>query len=477
MQRLNGVDAAFLYMETPTMHMHIVGVILLDPSTVEGGYSFEQFKLMVRSKLHRLPPFYRRLRRVPLNLEHPYWVVDGDFDIDYHVRRTTIAAPGDRAELGKLVGQIAAKQLDRDRPLWELWVVEGLEDGKVAIVTKMHHAAADGMASGYLMLQLLDFSADPPPIGEPEPLPSEEDDVPDDVGMLMRAVRDRVSDPVRLYRQARKSVTRASELLTMAVKKGTENFRPVLPFMAPRTMFNRAISSERIVAFGAAPLDDFKVVKRAYNCTVNDVVLAACTGALREYLIAHDDLPDRALMASCPVSVRTAQQTDDYGNRVSTLFVRLPVHIEDPVEQLKVVTLDTRDAKTVHKAMGAEMLQDWAELAAPYAFTAAARMYSRMKLANKHHPVHNLIVSNVPGPPFDLYCMGAKVEEFYPLGPVLEGAGINITCVSHKGDMDIGIMACPQSAPNPQVICDRFADAVAALRVRAEAKLEALNAS
>ena len=470
MQRLSGVDSAFLYLETPTMHMHIVGVILLDPSSVEGGYSFDGLKRLILSRLHRIPPFHRRIRMVPFNIEHPYWVQDHKFDVDNHVRRMTIPAPGGKAELGKLVGEIASTQLDRSRPLWEIVVIEGLEDGHVALVTKMHHAAADGMASGYLMLQLLDMSSDMPDFDEPEIFPV--DDEPSDADVLKQALRDRISDPLRVVSQVRKTAGRAVDLVKHALEKGTDNFKPVLPFMAPRTMFNRTISGDRIVAFGSAPLEDFRMVRRAFGCTVNDVVLTACTGALRQYLLDHADLPEKALMATCPVSIRKPEEAADLGNRVSTLFVRLPVHLDDPLEQLSTIANDTGDAKTVHKAMGAEMLQDWAQLVAPYAFTAAARAYSRMKLADKHQPVHNLIVSNVPGPPFDLYCLGARVVSFYPLGPVLEGAGLNITVVSHKGDMDIGIMACPLAAPNPNLIAGYFQQSVAELRRLAEAKME-----
>lgn len=469
MQRLSGVDSAFLYLETPTAHMHIVGTILLDPSTVEGGYSFDSLKRLILSRLHRLLPFHRRVRMVPFNIEHPYWVQDPNFDVDYHVRRTTIPAPGTHAELGKLVGEIASKPLDRSRPLWEIWVIEGLENGYVALVTKMHHAAADGVASGYLMLQLLDMSPEMPDFSEPEVFPVEED--PSDVDVLRQALRDRISDPLRVVSQVRKTAGRAVDLVRHALEKGTDNFSPILPFMAPKTMFNRAISADRIAAFGSAPLEDFRIVRRAFGCTVNDVVLAACTGALRKYLADHADLPDKSLLVSCPVSVRTPEESTDFGNRVSTLFVRLPVHLENPLDQLSMITHDTGDAKTVHKAMGADMLQDWAELAAPYAFIAAARAYSRMKLADRHQPVHNLVVSNVPGPPIELFCLGARVVSFYPLGPVLEGAGLNITVISHKGDMDIGIMACPLSAPNPSLIAEYFRETVSELRMLAEEKL------
>lgn len=469
MQRLSGVDSAFLSLETPTTRMHIVGVIILDPLTVEDGYSFDNLKRLLLSRIHRMPPFYRRVRKVPFNIEHPYWVKDPNFDVDNHVRRMTIPAPGGRAELGKVVGEIAASPLDRDRPLWEVIVVEGLEHGHVALVTKMHHAAGDGMASGYLMLQMLDMSPEMPEIKEPRAIPSEP--VPTDGEMLRKAVRDRIQDPLRVARQARKTIGKATKLMRYWASKGTDNFSPVFPFMAPKTMFNRTISAERVAAFGQASLDDFKIARKGFDCTVNDVVLAACTAALRRYLMDHADLPDKALVASCPVSVRRPEENMMMSNRVSTLFVRLPVHVEDPEEQIRIIATDTRDAKTVHNAMGADMLQDWAELAAPYAFTAAARAFSRMRLSDRLRPVHNLIVSNVPGPPIDLYCLGAKVVVFYPLGPVLEGAGLNITVVSKKNEMDMGIMACPDSAPNPQLIADYFCDAAQELRRLAEERL------
>lgn len=471
LNRLNGVDAAFLYLETPTMHMHIVGAIVLDPSTMPDGYSYERMKKLVRSKIHRIPPFYQKLRRVPLDLEHPYWVPDPDFDIDRHVYRVVVPEPGGSEEFGKLVGEIAAKPLDRSRPLWELWVVEGLENGEVALITKMHHAAGDGMASGYLMLQLLSMTPEIPDIDHPQPVPQmDRCEIPTNFELVRHALKDRIKDPSRIYKQTKKTISRALGLVDDALKRGTENFSPGLPFMAPRTMLNGSLTSRRMVAFGQAPLEDFKYVKGVYGCKVNDVVLAATTYALRRYLQDHDDLPKKALIASCPVSVRKAAESSDFGNRVSTLFARLPVHVEDPVETLKIITLDTKDAKHVHKAMGAEMLTDWARLAAPLGFMTAARMYSRMKLADKHTPIHNLIVSNVPGPPFTLYCLGAKVTKFFPLGPILEGAGLNVTVVSSAKTMNMGLVACPDTVPDVGKIGEYFAEGIAVLKERAEAK-------
>lgn len=471
LNRLNGVDAAFLYMETPTMHMHIVGAIVLDPSTMPDGYSYERLKKLLASKIHRIPPFYQKLQRVPLDLEHPYWIPDPDFDINRHVHRVACPAPGNSEEFGQLVGEIAAKPLDRSRPLWELWVVEGLENGEVALVTKMHHAAGDGMASGYLMLQLLSMTSELEDIGDPRPLPKlDRSEIPTKFELVKHALKGRIKDPARIYKQTKKTVSRALDLADVALKRGTENFSPGLPFMAPRTMLSGSLTSRRVAAFGQAPLEDFKYVKTVFGCKVNDVVLAATTYALRRYLQDHDDLPKKALIASCPVSVRRADQTTDFGNRVSTLFARLPVHVEDPVEALKIITLDTKDAKQVHKAMGAEMLTDWAQLAAPLGFTAAVRMYSRMNLADKHVPIHNLIVSNVPGPPLTMYCLGARVTKFFPLGPILEGAGLNVTVVSSADTMNMGLVACPDIVPNVASIGEYFAEGIAVLKARAEEK-------
>jgi WS/DGAT/MGAT family acyltransferase len=241
-----------------------------------------------------------------------------------------------------------------------------------------------------------------------------------------------------------------------------------LPFTAPRTRFSGSITPHRSIAFGKAALDDFKLVKKVFGTTVNDVVLAACAGSLRRWLIAHDDLPDRPLVASVPVSVQSGDGDDESTNQISAMFVGLPVQVEDPVERLSLIQNDTKTAKEVHGAIGADTLQNWAEFAGPAVFARAARFYSGSKLADRHPVVHNLVISNVPGPPVPLYSAGARVIAVYPLGPILEGAGLNLTVLSNMGSVDFGAIACREMVPDLWDIASGFTDAVEELRKLAE---------
>jgi len=242
---------------------------------------------------------------------------------------------------------------------------------------------------------------------------------------------------------------------------------PALPFTAPKVKWSGAITPHRAIAFGKAALDDMRHIKSTFGTTINDVVLAACTQTLRQYLIAHDDLPDAALVCSVPVSVHG--KTDHEGtNQVSTMFVRLPVHVEDPVEQLRSINAETREAKEMQNAIGADLLQDFAQFVPPTLFNRAMRLYSNLNLADRHRPVHNLIVSNVPGPPIPLYIAGAQCVGVYPFGPLLEGAGLNLTVLSNMGHVDFGVIACRELVPDVWSIADGFADAVLLLKKRAE---------
>ena len=242
---------------------------------------------------------------------------------------------------------------------------------------------------------------------------------------------------------------------------------PALPFTAPKVRWSAAITPHRSVAFGKASLDDMRHIKSTFGTTVNDVVLATCTQTLRQYLIAHDDLPETPLVCSVPVSVHGRSEHDGT-NQVSTMFVRLPVQLEDPVEQLRTINAETREAKEVQNAIGADMLQDFAQFVPPTLFNRAMRVYSNLNLADRHRPVHNLIVSNVPGPPIPLYIAGAQVVGVYPFGPLLEGAGLNITVLSNMGHVDFGVIACRELVPDVWDIADGFAEAVLQLKKRAD---------
>ena len=440
MERMSGIDAAFLYFETPNMHMHVVATIVFDPSTSPRGYSFEGVKRVIEGRLHLAPPLRRKLAPTPLNLHHPVWVEDNDFDLDYHVRRIGCPAPGTEEQLSEIVGDIASRPLDRSRPLWEIWIVEGLENGHTAAVAKMHHCTIDGVSGANFMVHFLDLE----PQGAERPPPPDDwkpDHKPSDIELLGRALIARAQKPLNWFRVVPATLKSVGGFI--AARRRTEGPGMPTPLRAPRTSFNTTITPHRRTAYTQMPLGDVKAIKRAFGTTVNDVVLAIVSGGLRRYLQTRNEMPDRSLIAAVPVSVRTDEEKAEVGsNKVSAMFSTLATDIDDPVERLKAIHEANKGAKEEHKAIGADMLTKWGELAAPTTFSLAARMYARLKLADRHAVVHNLVISNVPGPPFPLYFAGAKLVALYPLGPIFDGAGLNITVVSYMDQLFVGLIGC-----------------------------------
>ena len=445
MQRLSGFDAGFLYMETPTLHMHTLKISVLDTSGVPGGYTFERFKEVLGERLHLLPPFRRRMVEVPLGLHHPVWIEDPDFDLDYHVRRVVAPAPGGLAELSAVCSDIASRPLDRSHPLWEISVVEGLEDGHVGFVAKIHHSAADGVAAAAMLASVLDTE----PSTEPAPAPARPwrpDRVPSQwellVGALLAIFRNIVALPKLLQRTVQGFKRVRAHRKQAAVQ-------PPLPLTAPKLSFNRGLTPHRSFVMTSMPLDDFKHVKSAFDVTINDAFLAVCAGALRRYLDRTGQLPAKPLVAGVPVSTRTGEGTDDYiANSVSNLFTALHVEMEDPVDRLKAISAVTKEAKAVHNALGAEMLMDWSEMTPPRPFAGFMRLYSKWNLADRHRPPINLVVSNVPGPREPLFIAGARILDIFSMGPILESIGLNITVWSYLDEMNVGIVSCPELMPD-----------------------------
>jgi diacylglycerol O-acyltransferase len=445
MERLSGLDASFLYLETPTSHMHVTGIMVLDPSTTPGGYDFAKTKELVAGRLHLVPQFRRRLAMVPFQLHHPVWVEDPDFDLDYHVRRIAAPAPGGPEELAEVAGEIASRQLDRGRPLWEMWIIEGLENGHIAVVAKMHHCTIDGVSGANMMVHLFDMEPEPAPQPAPEEWKPER--LPSELELVTYALRSRAQRPWQAVQIVPKIAGAAINVVRS--RRNPDVASPPAPLTAPRTSFNGSITPHRKVAFARVSLDDIKAVKNAFGTTVNDVVLAVVAGALRRYLLSRGELPDKPLVACVPISVR-----DDEGagqgegsNQVSAMFTSLATHFDDPIERLHAIHDITKGAKEEHKAIGADLLMSLTEFAAPRLWARGADMYSRMRLAERHPVIHNLVVSNVPGPPFPLYFAGARLVAMSPLGPVFPGAGLNITVLSYLDSVDFGFMACRESVP------------------------------
>jgi WS/DGAT/MGAT family acyltransferase len=459
MERLSGLDSAFLWSETPSMHLHVAMAAVLDTSTMPEPYSFDGLKRFVAGRLLAVPTVRRRAVEVPFRLNHPVWVEDPHLDLDYHIRRHAVPSPGGERELAELTAAIVGVGLDRARPLWEIHVIEGLADGNVALVGKIHHAAVDGVSGAELFVHLFDLSpddgtAEPPPAVDPEHIPS-------DVELVVHALASQVRRTVGLPALVGRTARTIGQLVQR--RRDDDAVVGALPLTAPRTPWNGAVTPHRTVAFASVALADVKEVKNAFGVTVNDVVLALVSAATRRYLLDRGALPDASLVAMCPVSVRTEDQQGAHDNRVSAMFVHLGTDVADPDDRVRAIARATRGAKEDHHAVGARFLQSWAEHAAPSTFALATRVYSRLNLADRHRPIYNVIVSNVPGPPFPLYLSGARLVSAYPLGPIMEGAGLNVTVLSHDGVIDVGFSACAELVPELDAMAAHVADAMAEL--------------
>lgn len=454
MDRLSGLDASFLYLETPEQLMHVCAVMVLDTSTMPGGYSFDAFQDEIDARVSDVPAFTRKVRRVPLGLDHPVWVRDNHFDIERHVHQLALPSPGGYAELMTLCGRLAAYPLDRSRPLWEMWVIEGYRDQageeRLVVFAKMHHATVDGVSGANLISHLCALEPDA------EPLALESlGDHPRDPGtreLLGRAVIGTVAKPVNIFRVVKPSV----DMIAKSIGRAREGTAMAAPFSAPRTSFNGTITSHRTLALTEVPLDEVRAIKDATGTTVNDVVLTLAGGALRAYLEDRGELPPTSLLATVPVSVRGNSKRSEGANKVSALFAKLGTDIADPLERLEMLAERNRHAKEHHNAVSADSLQDWAEFAAPRTFGLAVRAYANLRLADRHPVVHNLVISNVPGPPVPLYFMGGRIEALYPLGPIFHGAGLNLTVLSNSGHLHIGAIACRESMPEPDQLVRHF---------------------
>ncbi|MGF6886843.1 diacylglycerol O-acyltransferase [Nocardia sp. GAS34] len=464
MERMTGLDASFLYLETDTQLLHVCALLVLDPVAAGTNYEFAELKAELGRRLHLVPSMRRRPHRVPFDLDHPVWVEDKNFDLDYHIRRIGVPAPGGQRELDELTADIAGRSMDHDRPLWEMWVVEGLADGRIAIISKYHHAAVDGITGTNMMMHLCDLE---PGVRYPEPERREiGESAPNDV-MLAAGGLLRLPAKLGVFGMVPKTVGMVGGFIE---RRRNDKKGMAIPFTAPRTPFNRTITPHRTIACTKASLSDIKDIRAAFGVKVNDVVLAVVAGALRDYLRSHGELPDTSLIASVPVSTHGASRHEQGINKVSSLFARLYTDIEDPVERLGLIAEFNRGAKQEHDLIGADFLQDWAQYAPPNLFQLAARAYSEFELADRHPVVHNLVVSNVPGPQVPLYFLGHRIEAMHPFGPVFHGAGLNITVLSCGGDLNFGFIACRELVPGIEEMAEAVHYSIAELLKAARAE-------
>jgi WS/DGAT/MGAT family acyltransferase len=465
MQRLSGADASFVYGETPGSHLHLGTLAVLDPSTAPDGFNVERLRSLIEARAGLLGPFLRRLVEVPFGLDRPAWVDDSRLDLERRIRPVGVPAPGGPRELGALVGDLLAYKVEPDRPLWEVWFIEGLEDGRVALLTKMHHCLADGVRGARIYEVLYDLEPEAP-TDRPDTPELEGERVPHGWEMVLRALPRLAGTPLRA---ARTSCHLSRSALRMVGLRASPEWPGVIfPFQAPHTSLNRSITRHRGFAYCSIPLSGVKAIKNACSVTVNDVVLAICAGALRCYLTDRDDLPSKPLIAQIPVAVHVGDRGDTsgglWGNATTVMGAALPTQLEDPIERLRVIHASTESAKAMQRALGDDLILDLADVAPPGLLAAGVRAYSRLGLADHHPPIFNLILSNVAGPPLPLYIGGARLEASYPIGPLIDGGGLNITAMSYLDHIDFGYVVCPEIVEDPW----RLADATSAAFIELE---------
>ena len=453
MKRLNGVDALMLYSETPEIHMHTLKIGVLDVSNLGEEYSFALFRRVAYPRLMALPPLRYRLVDVPLKLHHPMWVETEDIDLDYHVRRTRVPAPGGRRELDQLIGELASTPLDRHRPLWQMYVAEGLAGGRIAIIHKVHHVLADGVASANQMAKAMEPQPPSATVASPdladEPLS----------GVLKAAGRDHLRLIGKLPRLARETATGVSRVRRRGKERGqhpdlARNFAP------PQCFINHIVTPGRRFATAPLALADVKETGKHLGVTLNDVVLATAAGALRRLLLRYDGRADKPLIAGVPVSTNPSRDRL-VGNEFTYITPSLPVHIDDPLERVRLTSMGTTIAKENHQLLGPTVLPAWLAYLPPAVAPGLFRTQARRLESGS---VMNLTISNVPGPRERGHIEGATVSEIYSVGPVVAGSGMNITVWSYVDQLAISVLTDDVTLDDPHEATDAMLDAFIEIR-------------
>jgi diacylglycerol O-acyltransferase / wax synthase len=458
MRQLTSLDAQFLNVESARTFGHVAFLGIYDPSTARGGkLGAAEVQRLLEERLHMLPPLRWRLVEVPLGIDLPYWADDPDFDLDFHVRESAIPPPGDDRQLAETVSRLFARPLDRARPLWEFYVIHGLPEGRVALLSKIHHSVVDGISGNEIMAALLDQEPEGRVI---EPLPADHrppPPVPRDREMFVRGLRGLPRQPLRALRSLPTTVTGFTDLPGVNALPGVPTLSHVYSRVrrtfgsdestgvlevtkarAPMTPFNGPVSAHRSFAFGSLSLDAVRQVRREFGTTVNDVVVTLCAGAVRDWLIERDALPEDPLVALIPMSVRKRDERGAWGNRISMMIVPIPTNEPDPAKRLRRTHELLRSAKERHSALPASLLTDATAFIPPAVASLAAR--NTMDILGRTRPPLNLVISNVPGPRTSLYCAGAELLSNFPISVIVDGVGLNITVVSYKNRVDFGIV-------------------------------------
>ncbi len=478
MQPLTGNDLFQLYMESPIQPMHTLKVLMLDPGAGPSEPAFvdpmylapttmEGLRLWALRALSAIPPLHWRVVSAPLRLGAAAYVEQHELDLDAHLRSTRAAAPGGRTELAAVLDSLMEGKLDRDRPLWELWLIEGLEGGQVAHVWKMHHAIADGGASARILDQVYQHSPDDRAAGAERAVPTPPTAPRELARVAMRRHRSMVASLPMLIKRSRA----AKQVSTNRRKLGLPTGAKALS--GPMTRYNRGLTTHRTVAWERLKMADIQVVRAAFDCTINDVFLTAAAGALRKHLEALGELPEGPLTASVPVGLRQPSQANQYGNRMGVWYLSLATNVADPVERLHATRMITRGAReAAEQGGGPELLAEW------QAYTLLFKPMNALGNLGARHaerPLFNLTVSNVRGPQQQLFADGIPVVDLFSLSVLSTGQGLNLTGWSYLDSFVVGIVACPEHEPELWKLADGLPAALEELRQAALARLKRIN--
>jgi WS/DGAT/MGAT family acyltransferase len=488
MHQLSSLDAQFLGLESSKVYAHVGGLLIFDPSTASTGkLGIKEISGLIAERLHLVPPFRWRLIQVPLGLDHPYWTEDPAFDLGYHVRETAVPPPGDDRQLADTVARIWSHPLDRTHPMWEVYVIQGLQNGRVGLLIKMHHSAIDGLAYEHVLDTLLDSSPEgrdlAPPVDDSQP-----ERLPGDVAMLARGLLGLPRQGLRGLSALPRTVANmtdvfgantvpghaviaraASRLHSLRGHTANDVVLEITTATPPLTRFNGTISPHRRYAFGSLPFDRVKAIKNALGTTVNDVVLTLATTAIRNWLLAQDDLPDDPLVAVVPVAVRSQEERATFGNRIGIMFVPIPTDEPSPRERLMRLHVVMRNAKEHHNALPATLLNDASALLPPALASRAIRTAIGL-MGRTSRPPANVIISNVPGPRSWRYCAGARMEAGYSVSLILDAVGLNITVISYRDRLDVAILSDREQVDDVWSLMERLHDALEELEVAVRAE-------
>jgi diacylglycerol O-acyltransferase / wax synthase len=467
MSHLSVVDGAFLHLESPEMPMHVGSLALFEPPQNGRGPWYEQVKAHVASRMHLAPVFTRKLALMPFDLANPVWIHDDDIDLDYHCRYLVLNKPGTMAQMEALAARLHSSLLDRSRPLWEFYVIDGLQDGRIGFYSKVHHAAVDGQAAVAMANSVFDITVEPRRVRPHKAARSNRYQL-GVAELLSAALRNQVAQVVQfaklvpplgsaVLKTAKEAIATRRSGAAEKASKPSSMFK-----FAPPTPFNTSITNQRAFASVSLPLGEVKQAGKAMGASINDMVLWLCSTALREYLADSRELPSKSLVAGVPISLRSEGDTSN-NNQVSGTMIDLATQIKDPIQRLRMIMAGTAAMKQQIGTFGNLIPTDFPSLGSPWLLSGLASLYGRSRIADWLR-LANVVISNVPGPQMPLYLAGAKMVGNYPLSIVVHGVALNITVQSYMGQLDFGLIACRRAVRDVDELAVQLQRALEILR-------------